>query len=49
MEPALASAEKHRLAKRRDIVDLAFAERMGDRTTNPRPEYGVRLAQGVYM
>lgn len=46
---ALASAEKERLPKRRDLVVAAIQERVGDSKTNPDAEYGVRLSRAVFM
>ena len=49
MGAALASAERHRLARRRDIAVAAIAERMGDGTTNPDADFSVRLNRAIYM
>jgi predicted dinucleotide-binding enzyme len=46
---ALAAADKTRLPKRRDLAVAAFVERLGDGTTNPDAEYGVRLSRALYM
>jgi 8-hydroxy-5-deazaflavin:NADPH oxidoreductase len=46
---ALAAAERERLPKRRDLVVAAIQERVGDNTTNPDAEYGVRLSRAVFM
>jgi predicted dinucleotide-binding enzyme len=46
---ALASAERHRLPKRRDISIAAIAERVGDGTTNPDADYAVRLTRAMFM
>ena len=46
---ALASAERVRLPKRRDLAVAAITERVGDGTTNPDAEYGVRLSRALYM
>ncbi|RYG88216.1 NADP oxidoreductase [bacterium] len=46
---ALASAERERLPKRRDLSTAAIAERVGDGTTNPSAEYGVRLVRALFM
>ena len=46
---ALAAADRARLPKRRDLAVAAFMERMGDGTTNPDAEYGVRLSRALYM
>jgi 8-hydroxy-5-deazaflavin:NADPH oxidoreductase len=42
-------AEKERLPKRRDIAVAALQERLGDATTNPDADYGVRLSRALYM
>ncbi|RYZ46545.1 MAG: NADP oxidoreductase, partial [Myxococcaceae bacterium] len=49
MATALAAAERARLPKRRDLAVAAFMERLGDGTTNPDAEYGVRLSRALYM
>lgn len=49
MSDALASAEKDRLPKRRDISTAAIAERVGDGTTNPDSDYAVRLTRAIFM
>ena len=49
MPEALASAEKARLPKRRDLVVAVIQERVGDATTNPDAEFGVRLARAICM
>ncbi|KAA3439248.1 NADPH-dependent F420 reductase [Rufibacter hautae] len=46
---AIASAEKARLPKRRDLAVGAFQERLGDATTNPDADYGVRLSRALFM
>jgi hypothetical protein len=46
---AIAAAEKARLPKRRDIAVAAFQERLGDATTNPDAEFGVRLSRALFM
>jgi 8-hydroxy-5-deazaflavin:NADPH oxidoreductase len=46
---ALAAAERDRLPKRRDLSTTAIAERVGDGTTNPSAEYGVRLVRALFM
>jgi predicted dinucleotide-binding enzyme len=46
---ALAAAERDRLPKRRDLSTAAIAERVGDGTTNPSAEYGVRLVRALFM
>ena len=49
MPAALAAAERARLPKRRDLVVAAIQERVGDATTNPDAEYGVRLNRALCM
>ncbi|MBP2527887.1 putative dinucleotide-binding enzyme [Rhizobium sp. PvP099] len=44
---ALAKAEKARLPKRRDLVVAVIQERVGDATTNPDADFGVRLARAI--
>ncbi|MEG4007235.1 NAD(P)-binding domain-containing protein [Microcoleus sp. Pol11C1] len=46
---ALARAERERLPKRRDLAVAATTERVGDGTTNPDAEYGVRLCRALFM
>jgi len=46
---ALAAAEAARLPKRRDLAVAAFAERVGDSTTNPDAEFGVRVSRALFM
>lgn len=46
---ALAAADATRLPKRRDLAVAAITERVGDGTTNPDAEYGVRLSRALYM
>jgi predicted dinucleotide-binding enzyme len=48
MGPALASTERHRIAKRRDIAALAIAERTGHETINPGADYLVRLNRALF-
>jgi predicted dinucleotide-binding enzyme len=49
MVDALATAEKDRLPKRRDISIAAIAERVGDGTTNPDSDYAVRLTRAIFL
>jgi len=49
MGPALAAAEKDRLPKRRDLGVAVMQERLGDGTTNPDAEWGVRLVRAINM
>jgi predicted dinucleotide-binding enzyme len=49
MPAAHATAERARLPKRRDLAVAAIVERVGDGTTNPDAEYGVRLSRALYM
>jgi predicted dinucleotide-binding enzyme len=46
---ALATADRARLPRRRDLAVAAMQERVGDSTTNPDAEYGVRLSRALYM
>jgi predicted dinucleotide-binding enzyme len=48
MGDALATAEKARLPKRRDISIAAIAERVGDGSTNPDSDYAVRLTRALF-
>ncbi|WIG99509.1 NAD(P)-binding domain-containing protein [Myxococcus sp. SDU36] len=49
MPAALAAADAARLPKRRDLAVAAITERVGDGTTNPDGEYGVRLNRALFM
>jgi predicted dinucleotide-binding enzyme len=49
MPAALASAERKRLPKRRDLAIEAIMERVGDNTTNPDSNYAVRLTRALFM
>jgi hypothetical protein len=49
MPAAHAAAERARLPKRRDLAVAAIVERVGDGTTNPDAEHGVRLNRALYM
>lgn len=49
MPKALASAERARLPKRRELAIEAIMERVGDSTTNPDSDYAVRLARALFM
>jgi predicted dinucleotide-binding enzyme len=49
MPNALASAERARLPKRRDLSIAAIQERVGDGTTNPDAEYAVRLTRALFL
>jgi predicted dinucleotide-binding enzyme len=48
MGPALASAERDRLPRRRDISAQVFAERVGERAS-PDAETVVRIARALFM
>jgi len=48
MGPALASAERERLPKRRDLSAQVFAERAGERAS-PDAETVVRIARALFM
>ncbi|GAA3005920.1 NAD(P)-binding domain-containing protein [Streptosporangium longisporum] len=49
MPAALAAAQAARLPKRRDLAVAAIQERVGDATTNPDADYGVRLNRVLFM
>lgn len=49
MPAALASAERERLPKRRELAIQAIMERVGDSTTNPDSGYAVRLTRALFM
>ncbi|KQM34117.1 NADPH-dependent F420 reductase [Sphingomonas sp. Leaf10] len=49
MGPALATAERARLPRRRDLAVAAMQERLGDGTTNPDADWGVRLVRAINM
>lgn len=49
MPDALASAERARLPRRRDLAIEAIMERVGDSTTNPDAAYAVRLTRALFM
>ncbi len=49
MPAAPEAADAARLPKRRDLAVAAIQERIGDATTNPGAEYGVRLSRALYM
>lgn len=49
MPAALAAAEAERLPTRRDIAVAAITERVGDGTTNPGADFGVRLSRVLFM
>lgn len=49
MGGALAAAERARLPKRRDLGVAVMQERLGDGTTNPDAEWGVRLVRAINM
>lgn len=48
MGPALASAQRERLPKRRDLSAQVFAERVGERAS-PDAETVVRIARALFM
>lgn len=45
--PALEAAERDRLPKRRDLGVAVMQERLGDGTTNPDEDWGVRLVRVI--
>lgn len=49
MATALASAERARLPRRRELAIEAIMERVGDSTTNPDADYAVRLTRALFM
>jgi predicted dinucleotide-binding enzyme len=49
MSAALASAERERLPRRRELAIEAIMERVGDSTTNPDSDYAVRLTRALFM
>ncbi|MBD8732946.1 NAD(P)-binding domain-containing protein [Pseudomonas sp. CFBP 13710] len=49
IEPALKAAERERLPKRRDLGVAVMQERLGDGTTNPDEDWGVRLVRAINM
>lgn len=49
MGAALAAAERARLPKRRDLGVAVMQERLGDGTTNPDADWGVRLVRAINM
>ncbi len=46
---AHAAADRSRLPRRRDLAVAVIIERVGDGTTNPDAEFGVRLSRLLYM
>jgi predicted dinucleotide-binding enzyme len=49
MGPALAATDRSRLPKRRDLGVAVMQERLGDGTTNPDADWGVRLVRAINM
>jgi hypothetical protein len=49
MAAALAAADKARLPRRRDLGVEVMQERLGDGTTNPDADWGVRLVRAINM
>jgi len=47
--PALDTAERARLPKRRDLGVAVMQERLGDSTSNPDENWGVRLVRAINM
>lgn len=47
--PALDAAERDRLPKRRDLGVAVMQERLGDGTTNPDEDWGVRVVRAINM
>lgn len=48
MAAALTAAERSRLPKRRDLSVAVIMERVGDATTNPDAEFGVRVSRAIF-
>jgi len=49
IKAALNAAERDRLPKRRDLGVAVMQERLGDGTTNPDEDWGVRLVRAINM
>jgi predicted dinucleotide-binding enzyme len=49
IEAALSAAERDRLPARRDLGVAVMQERLGDGTTNPDEDWGVRLVRAINM
>ncbi len=49
IEAALSAAERARLPARRDLGVAVMQERLGDGTTNPDEDWGVRLVRTINM
>lgn len=49
IQPALSAAERARLPARRDLGVAVMQERLGDGTTNPDEDWGVRLVRVINM
>lgn len=49
MPAALASAQPERLPIRRDLAVAVIQERVGDSSTNPDTDFGVRLSRLIFM
>ena len=49
MGPALATAERHRLPRRRVLGVAVMQERLGDGTANPDADWGVRLVRAINL
>ncbi len=47
--PALAAAERAKLPARRDLYVAVIQERLGDTTSNPDEDWGVRLGRAIFM
>lgn len=47
--PALSAAQRARLPKRRDLAVAVMQERLGDATTNPDADFGVRITRAINM
>jgi len=49
MPDALASGERSRLPKRRDLSVAAVQKKLGDTKSNPTADYLVRLNRALFM
>lgn len=49
IQAVIDTAQRERLPKRRDLAVAAVTERVGDTTTNPDGDYGVRLCRALFM
>jgi 8-hydroxy-5-deazaflavin:NADPH oxidoreductase len=47
--PALAAADRAKLSARRDLYVAVIQERLGDTTSNPDEDWGVRVGRVIFM